>query len=577
MPVAKLTGVYYRISSERENGVLGKHKNWIHDQLDWSWDKANWEWLIPIDITTPELLTEAGFDVVGDPMPDIPTAPTHDDERGLFLPIPMEDYQLEGVEQMLGERRILADEPGVGKTRQLITLAYNLDAARVLFVVPKISITTPWSEQLSEVSEIIKAWDGDPLETKTEGNLVIVQGKPHMKRLDGFGNGVLLTTDSALRASEELVSWIINWRPEIMLVDEAHRIKSFDAQVSQHVRAVASRTPMVITATGTPMLKEPSEMMTLFQVTHTIDRFGGLPAFIKRYTFEDKWHKRQGVKSKMPEIRAELDRSIWIRRTKEEVLANLPKKNRRFVSVQVPLDTVTAVHDAINEQIYEWLENNPHPSRDEIEEWCGDNLRFITQMRVASGLAKVEEVTRRIAIWFEKHEDRPLVVWACYQETLQAIREHAESLGLRVGVIDGKTSRAKRDVAVAAFQNGELDLIVASIYAGGTAITLTRGHDVVFAEVDWTPGLIVQAEDRCHRYGQTNPVNITTLVAEGTLDEHIQRVLNDKNRFLTTAAGGDTDVARKQGSSFRITDLLVELVDEARKIPASSRYIQGRS
>jgi SNF2 family DNA or RNA helicase len=560
MPVARLAGAYYVIPSGRD--VTTPYKNWIHTRLDWGWNKADWSWIIPIDVTTPEELTKAGFDVEGD-LPDIPASPIHDEDRDLFLPIPMEDYQLKGVEQMLGERRILADEPGVGKTRQLITLAYNLDAARVLFIVPKISITTPWSEQLSEVSEIIKAWDGDPLETRTEGNLVVVQGKPHMKRLDGFGNGVLLTTDSALRASDEMVDWVIDWGPELMLVDEAHRIKSFDAQVSRHIRAVASRTPMVITATGTPMLKEPSEMMTLFQVTHTIDRFGGLPAFIKRYTYEDKWHKRQGIKAKMPEIRAELDKSIWIRRTKDEVLADLPKKNRRFVSVQVPLDRITEVHDAINEQIFAWLKRHPHPTEAEIDEWCGDNLRFITQMRVASGLAKVEEVTNRVERWFKKHPDDPLVVWACYQETLQAIREHAESLGLRVGVIDGKTSRAKRDVSVAAFQAGELDMIVASIYAGGTAITLTKGHNVVFAEVDWTPGLIVQAEDRCHRYGQTKPVNITTLIAEGTLDEHIQKVLTSKNEFLTAAAGGDTDVARKQHSSFKIANLLAELVEDA--------------
>jgi len=573
VPVARLSGGAYVIQSGSEHGITSRHKDWIHAQVDWGWDKNTWSWLIPIDITTPDALVKAGFDVQGS-LPDVPDAPTHDDDHDLFLPMPLEDYQLKGVEMMLDNRRILADEPGVGKTRQLITLAYNLNASRVLFIVPRISITTPWSEQLSEVSEIIKAWEGDALETRTEGKLVVVQGKPHMKRLAGLESGVLLTTDSALSASTELVEWIINWRPELGVVDEAHRIKTFDAKVSRQVRAVASRTPMFIAATGTPILKEPSEMMTLFQVTHTIERFGGLHAFIKNYTFEDKWHRRVGVKAKMPAIRAELNRSIWIRRTKEEVLSHLPPKNRRFVSVKVPLDTVTAVHDAINEQIFEWLEKHPNPTVDEIDEWCSDNLRYITQMRVASGLAKVEEVTRRVGSWFENHPDRPLVVWACYQETLQAIREHAESLGLRVGVIDGKTSRAKRDVAVAAFQAGELDMIVASIYAGGTAITLTRGHDVVFAETDWTPGLVVQAEDRCHRFGQTKPVNVTTLVAEGTLDEHIQKVLEEKNRFLAVAVGGDTDVSRKKYTSFRISNLLAELVEDAIKTLESERYIR---
>ena len=577
MAYAYWTGAYYTIPSGAGNGITPRHKEWIHSMIDYNYDRNQWAWQIPIDIANEDELEANGFSVV-DPadrsiirLPDPPVSPTYDPNWGLFLPLTdLMDYQLEGVELLLAGRRILADEPGIGKTRQLITTAYNLDASKVLFVVPKIAISTPWTEFLQIVSDIVKGHDG--LATKTGGNLVVVQGKANMKRLGALDNGVLLTTDSALSASEDFVKWIIEWGPEALIVDEAHSVKTFDSRRARHLRAVASRTPFVVTATGTPYLKDSADIMTALVMTGAIELFGGLERFIDEFTWENQWHKRMGLKHKTKPIRRVLDDAVWVRRTKDEVLGNLPPKVRKFIPVEVPLDTVHAVHDEIIEKIDLWLDeyrlfNEGHdPTKDEIRTWASDNIQYITQMRVAAGVAKVEEVIRRIERWVDHFgKERPLVVWCCYQDTLSAIYDRATELGYAIGRLDGTRSRTQRDKVVTAFQAGELDLIVASIYAAGTAITLTRGHDVVFAETDWTPDLIVQAEDRCHRFGQTEPVYITTLVAKGTLDEHIQRVLERKIAFLKEAAGGDHDVAYGAKTSFLISGLLTDLVQSRLK------------
>jgi len=577
MAHAYWTGAYYTIPSGAGNGITPRHKEWIHSRIDHAYDRNQWSWQIPIDMTCEDELAENGFEVV-DPndlafirLPDPPASPTYDPESGLFLPITdLMDYQLEGVELMLSGRRILADEPGVGKTRQLVTVAYNFDASKVLFVVPKIAISSPWTELLQNVSETVLALEDLP--TKTGGNLVVVQGKTNMKRLDALDNGVLLTTDSALSANEAFVKWVIEWGPEVFIVDEAHSVKTFDSRRARHLRAIASRTPVVITATGTPYLKDSADILTALVMTGAIDLFGGIEQFIDKFTWENQWHKRIGLKHKTKEIRRVLDKSVWIRRTKEEVLKDLPPKIRKFIPVDVPLDTVHAIHDEIIDEIDTWLEDyrliGDDPTDDEIREWASDNIQYITQMRVAAGVAKVEEVIRRIDRWIEHFGNRrPLVVWCCYQETLSAIYDRAIELGYSIGRLDGTRSRAQRDKVVTAFQAGELNIIVASIYAAGTAITLTRGHDVVFAETDWTPDLIVQAEDRCHRFGQDKPVYITTLVAKGTLDEHIQKVLERKIAFLQDAAGGDHDVAYGEKSSFSITGLLTELVQSRLQQP----------
>ncbi|WP_276972145.1 SNF2-related protein [Ferrimicrobium acidiphilum] len=571
MAIAYWTGAYYTISSNWQNQVRALQKDWIHSLIDYKYNKTLRAWQIPIDITDISELNQNGFTVL-DPrteevpiFPPIASPPTRPDDAEIFLPVHLFPYQLEGAKALLGGRRILADEPGVGKTRQLITVAYNLDAERVLFVVPKGAITDPWVLELTGVMETIKQ-NSAPI-TKTQGKLVVVQSKAHIKRLDDMHEGTILTTDSALSSNEEFVRWVIEWQPQIMLYDEAHRAKSFDSRVAQHLRAVAMHVPLVITASGTPYLKDTSEILTQLVLTNTIGLFGGLEAFLAEYTWEDQWHHHIGIRRKTHGINAVLDKSIWIRRTQTVAIPDMPPKLRRFISVDVPLDRVEEVHDEVVDHIDEWLadyraHNNGYaPELSEIKEWASDNIRYITQMRVAAGVSKIDEAIRRIERWVDKYgTTRPLIVWGCYQEVIVALYERSVELGHRVGVLDGSKSRTQRDRVVSAFQAGELDLVIASIYAAGTAITLTRAHDALFVETDWTPALIVQAENRCYRLGQKETVRITTLIAKGTLDEHIQKVLTRKIAFLEQALSGDHAVSSKAPTTFAISRFLIELV-----------------
>jgi hypothetical protein len=572
MPKAYLSGAYYNIASGWQNGVSQGQKDWIHSLIDEKYNQSLRAWQIPIDITDVDELSRQGFTVLDEMteetpvFPDPPRTPTRPADAEIYLPVSLFDYQLEGVWMLLDGRRILADEPGVGKTRQLITTAYNLDAERVVFVVPKGALTDPWVTELTGVMEAIKAVD-DPI-TRTEGNLVVVSSKAHLKRLDDFGAGTLVTTDSALSASEELVRWVIGWQPQIMICDEAHRAKTLGSRVAQHLRAVAMRVPIVITATGTPYLNDSSEVLTQLMMTGAIELFGGLAAFLDRYTWADKWGNRIGIRRKTPEINAILDESVWIRRTQKVALPNLPPKYRRFISVEVPLDRVVEVHDEIIEAIDEWIDvyraiNDGYaPELHEIKEWASDNIRYITQMRVAAGVSKIDESMRWIERWVNKYgTTRPLIVWGCYQEVIVALYERSVELGHRVGVLDGSKSQNQRDQVVSKLQAGELDLVIASIYAAGTAITLTRAHDELFVELDWTPAMIVQAENRCYRYGQTEPVRITTLIAQGTLDEHVQRVLSRKIAFLEKNLSGDHAVSSKAPTDFNIRQFLIDMVN----------------
>jgi SWI/SNF-related matrix-associated actin-dependent regulator 1 of chromatin subfamily A len=114
------------------------------------------------------------------------------------------------------------------------------------------------------------------------------------------------------------------------------------------------------------------------------------------------------------------------------------------------------------------------------------------------------------------------------------------------------------------FQAGKIPVLVCSISAAGVGITLTKASDMLFVETDWTPALITQAEDRCHRIGQEKHVICTTLIASGTLDEHIQSVLRKKAQILDAVmAGGDHAVAVDlRGETTEAASTLFEIVKE---------------
>eukprot|EP00746_Dinoflagellata_sp_MGD_P022172 gnl/MRDRNA2_/MRDRNA2_151850_c0_seq1.p1 gnl/MRDRNA2_/MRDRNA2_151850_c0~~gnl/MRDRNA2_/MRDRNA2_151850_c0_seq1.p1 ORF type:complete len:281 (+),score=64.76 gnl/MRDRNA2_/MRDRNA2_151850_c0_seq1:82-924(+) len=141
--------------------------------------------------------------------------------------------------------------------------------------------------------------------------------------------------------------------------------------------------------------------------------------------------------------------------------------------------------------------------------------------------AKIEEVCSYVEYLLEN--DQKFLIFAHHHVMMDALEQKVQSAKVKYIRIDGKTDSARRHQFVDQFQNNEdVRVAVLSITACGQGLTLTAAHTVVFAELYWVPGQHMQAEDRCHRIGQEQMVDVHYCIAEGTLDENMFKSLNRK-------------------------------------------------
>lgn len=475
-------------------------------------------------------------------------------------------YQRLGVIGALLGHGFLADAPGVGKTRTALAIAATKASRRTLILCPPV-MTTTWGREA--LAAHLPTHGG----TMPDGKLAtIVAGR---KEPELPTSGVVVVADSLLAKRAQLRSKLAAWAPEVLIYDEAHRAMTVGSQRSEAALELARASGFTIPLTGTPMLSSPHQLVPLLDMSgHLGPVFGGAAAFLERYCSPTPFGSWRPRRSHLRELGEQLRRHVWIRRDKKTVLPWLPQKIREELPVRVPLGAYRTAHKEVIGEITEWVSavvqsKGQLPDDDEIAAYASDNLRHISKLRSAAGVCKVPAA----ADWLELHDfgaqadgtfDAPVIVWTHHQEVTHAMAEAVPSSLGTAEVIRGGTPPAERDRIVQAFQAGNVPVLVASITAAGVGLTLTRSSTALFVETDWTPALIVQAEDRANRIGSERKLIATTIIAEGTLDEHIQQVLRHKGHVLGAVTGGDTQVSVSANAELETaSELLERLVREA--------------
>ena len=239
--------------------------------------------------------------------------------------------------------------------------------------------------------------------------------------------------------------------------------------------------------------------------------------YAKRYCalweLKDRSGKRIGWKwdgaTNLAELQDRLRASFMVRRLKQDVLTSLPAKIRQVISVE----PTSALSKLITTEINSYQEYAEKLK----DSTCFASFQTGSTVRKQLGLAKVKFVTEHLK---ELLNERPKIV--CFGHHLDVLDKLAEEFPGECVQLDGRTNLQDRQQAVDTFQNdSRIKIFFGGLQAAGVGLTLTAASTVVFAEFDWVPGNNFQAEDRCHRIGQKDCVNVQYIVFAGSLDERI--------------------------------------------------------
>jgi len=441
-------------------------------------------------------------------------------------------FQRAGIAYALSrEATLIGDEMGLGKTIQAIgVINASPEAERILVICPA-SLRLNWKQELEK-------WMVTP---KSVG---IAQGNtfPDVD-VCVINYDILHKHSDALRDQ----TW------DLMVVDEVHYLKNPKARRTKQVFGGYETSPIQssrrLFLTGTPMVNRPVE---LYPILRSIDRdeWGNWKAFVLRYcdAFETKYGWDVSGSSHLGELQERLRSTCMVRRLKTDVLKDLPPKRRQIIELPADgmRDTVR-LEQTVKE---EWEDKVAHlkvqvelskasESRQEYENSV-NNLQdahkiAFTEMakaRHAVALAKVPAVVNRLADVLDA--DEKVVVFAHHHDVIDTIMDQIpDGMGVK---LDGRDSMKKRDTAVKTFQDDHrIRVFVGGIKAAGVGLTLTSSSHVIFAELDWVPGVLSQAEDRCHRLGQVKPVLIQHLVVEGSIDALMAHTIVKKQEVLDLA------------------------------------------
>jgi SWI/SNF-related matrix-associated actin-dependent regulator of chromatin subfamily A-like protein 1 len=419
----------------------------------------------------------------------------------------LQPFQWAGVRYALEARRtFLADEQGLGKTVEALAALEADDAYPALVVCPA-SLKLNWARETAR-------W-------LPHREVVIVEGRQAVPRT---GEITVLNYEIVAAHREALA----RLRPRALVVDESHYVKNPQAKRTQAVRRLAAAVAddgLRLALTGTPVLNHAEELIAQLRVLGRLEDFGSGARFARQFNGGDASEER---------LHWHLRRRCFVRRLKKDVLPQLPAK--RQVVVPIALDNEREYRLA-EEDVIAWLRSQPL-DLSELNAKIAATLRAqrLAQLGALQQLAARGKLHGALA-WIHDFlaSGEPLVVFARHVEVQRAVLERFP----RAAHLLGADSTARREEAIRAFQEEDgPQLVVCATRVAAQGITLTRASNVCFLELEWTPAMHDQAEDRCHRIGQRDAVTAWYLLAAGTIDETMAELIQRKRAIVSAVTEG---------------------------------------
>ena len=445
-------------------------------------------------------------------------------------------YQLAGFQWLaalhdLGLGGILADDMGLGKTVQTLALVCQVrEQAQVrgepvapFLVLAPTSVVSNWKAEAARFAPGLTVATITETEARRGGDVsAVVQGAD-----------ILVTSYTLFRLEYEQYE-TCNWAG--MVLDEAQFVKNHQSRGYQCAKKLPA--PFKLAITGTPMENNLMELWSLLSITAP-----GLFANPTRFT---EYYRTPIERGGDGELLAQLRRRIrplMLRRTKDQVLTDLPDKQEQVLEVDL---------NPKHRRIYQTY---LHRERQKVLGLLGDFnknrfeiFRSLTLLRQASldpalvDPAHAGVSATKLDVMMEQVDDivaegHRVLIFSQFTRFLTAARARLEAAGVEVCYLDGATrNRAK---VITSFKTGVAPVFLISLKAGGVGLNLTEADYCIMLDPWWNPATEAQAVDRTHRIGQTRKVMVYRLVAKDTIEEKVMALKASKAALFDSVMDGE--------------------------------------
>ncbi|XP_057476125.1 uncharacterized protein LOC130764093 isoform X2 [Actinidia eriantha] len=434
-------------------------------------------------------------------------------------------FQRDGVRFVLqhGGRVLLADEMGLGKTLQAIAVITCIHDSWPVLVLTPSSLRLHWASMIqqwlnipsSDILVVLSQWGG----SNRGGFRIITSNSKGSIQLDGMFN--IISYDVV----PKLQNILMESEFKVVIADESHFLKNAQAKRTSASLPILQKARYVILLSGTPALSRPIELFKQLEALYP-DVYKNVHEYGKRYCKGGIFGVYQGA-SNHEELHHLMKTTVMIRRLKKDVLSELPVKRRQQVFFDLEEKDMRQINALFRELEVVKSKIKASQSKEEAESLKLSEKNLINRIYIDSAEAKIPAVVDYLVNVIES--GCKFLIFAHHKPMVDAIYQFLQKKKVGCIRIDGSTPAASRQTLVTDFQEKDsIKAAVLSIKAGGVGLTLTAASTVIFAELSWTPGDMIQAEDRAHRIGQVSSVNVYYLLANDTVDDIIWDVVQSK-------------------------------------------------
>jgi SNF2 family DNA or RNA helicase len=460
----------------------------------------------------------------------------------------LRDYQRRGLNWLvrmtsLGLGCCLADDMGLGKTITLIALHLHrqtdASTAGPTLVVCPTSLMGNWQREIERFAP------GTPVR-RFHGT---------RRDLDDLTAGdFVLTTYGTMRLDTDRLS-AVPWG--LVVADEAQHVKNPYSETARQLRSIGARARVALT--GTPVENNLSELWAVLDWA-TPGLLGRLGTFRRHYAQAVEGGQDPAAAERL----ARLVRPFLLRRRKSDpgIAPELPPKTETDHPVSLTAEQAGLYEAVVREALAEIAGADSMARRGMIvklltglKQICNHPAQFLKEERprITGRSGKLELLDELFGTILA--EGASVLVFTQYVQMARLLEQHLASRGVASLFLHGGTSVTARESMVRRFQDGEVPVFLLSLKAAGTGLNLTRAEHVVHYDRWWNPAVEAQATDRAYRIGQTRPVQVHRLVAEGTIEDRIAALLHRK-RELADAVLGTGEAALTELTDAELADLV---------------------